>query len=117
MVKASLGAAILGRDLNKSEACVRGSLVSGLTDADVAFLDEFEGDEYTRTAVVLVPLNAPSSSKPTNGHSQTQRTRAEVYLWTAPASRLSKELWSYEDFLRDKVGHASGAPRRREADE
>jgi hypothetical protein len=40
-----------------------------------------------------------------------------VYLWTAPASRLSKELWSYEDFLRDKVGHTSGVPRRREADE
>lgn len=35
---------MLGRELSADEKRVRGSLVRGLTDADVAFLDEFEGN-------------------------------------------------------------------------
>lgn len=45
VVPASAGRAILlGRDLTQDEASVRGSLVTGLTADEVAFLDEFEGD-------------------------------------------------------------------------
>lgn len=44
VVLAQTGAVILGRELSQGESSVRGTLVSGLTSQDVAFLDEFEGD-------------------------------------------------------------------------
>lgn len=34
----------MGRELSESESRVQGSLVEGLTDEDVAYLDKFEGD-------------------------------------------------------------------------
>ena len=44
MVPVALGIAIMGRELTDDEKCVRGCLISGLTKADLEFLDEFEGD-------------------------------------------------------------------------
>lgn len=44
MVEASAGKAILGRELSETESRVQGALVQGLTDEDVAYLDEFEGN-------------------------------------------------------------------------
>ncbi|PIL35653.1 hypothetical protein GSI_02383 [Ganoderma sinense ZZ0214-1] len=35
---------------------VRGTLVTGLNDKDIALLDLFEGDEYTRESVLVHPL-------------------------------------------------------------
>jgi hypothetical protein len=36
--------AVLGRELTSEENSIRGTLVSGLTEEDVALLDAFEGD-------------------------------------------------------------------------
>lgn len=96
VVRASVGAAILGRELTEDERCVRGCLVWGLTKSDVSFLDEFEGDEYVRKQV---PLRLLSSNDLVKG---------EVYLYAASISRLSPSLWSLSDFMRDKAARWIG---------
>jgi hypothetical protein len=45
----------------------------------------------------------PGSSSP------PESIRAFVYLWSAPQSRLEPTLWSFADFLRDKVHRWVGA--------
>ncbi|GAA5930368.1 hypothetical protein JCM10213_001072 [Rhodosporidiobolus nylandii] len=96
VVSAENGEKVLDRPLNAEEASVRGVLVTGLTAADVRLLDEFEGDEYTRSPCTLCDLpferSPPSSPIP-----------ATVYLWTAPLSRLSQQVWTFEAFLRDSA--------------
>ncbi|KAK4698914.1 hercynylcysteine S-oxide lyase, partial [Phenoliferia sp. Uapishka_3] len=92
VVSASVGAAILGRKLDSEEASVRGTLVTGLTQKDVAFLDEFEGDEYERTSVQIDPLDGSAT------------IAAETYLWKGSMlHRLEPSLWSFADFMRDKA--------------
>ncbi|KAL8279230.1 hypothetical protein RQP46_008267 [Phenoliferia psychrophenolica] len=89
VVSAPAGSAILGRALSQDEGSVRGSLVTGLTPEDVAFLDEFEGDEYIRTSVVVLAPDA---------------VPAEVYLWKGDRlHRLQPSLWSFSDFMREKA--------------
>jgi hercynylcysteine S-oxide lyase len=44
VVASCTGKAIMGRELSVTEGRVQGSLVEGLTDEDVALLDEFEGN-------------------------------------------------------------------------
>ncbi|EJF64746.1 hypothetical protein BD309DRAFT_945513 [Dichomitus squalens] len=44
-----------------NELNVRGSLVTGLNDNDIALLDLFEGDEYTRENVLVHPLGPLTS--------------------------------------------------------
>ncbi|GAA6056227.1 hypothetical protein JCM3770_002097 [Rhodotorula araucariae] len=92
------GAKVLGRPLTSDEARVRGVLVEGLTDEDVALLDEFEGDEYSRTPCSVKPLLARSTDT-----AATQSFTATVYLWTATLSRLSPSIWTFEQFLRDSA--------------
>ncbi|WRT70899.1 uncharacterized protein IL334_007898 [Kwoniella shivajii] len=50
-----------GDILTSEEVNVRGTLVKGLTYADVNALDIYEGIEYTREKVVIQALTAPSS--------------------------------------------------------
>lgn len=43
----------MGRELDEIDGRVQGSLVEGLTDTDLAYLDKFEGDVSYRTFVAL----------------------------------------------------------------
>ncbi|GAA5830466.1 hypothetical protein JCM3766R1_002731 [Sporobolomyces carnicolor] len=71
---------------------VQGVVVTGAwTDADLAALDEFEGDEYSRARCDPVELRNPSKA-----HSD-----ATFYRYTAPLSQLSPEPWKLANFLRD----------------
>ncbi|GAA5910560.1 hypothetical protein JCM8208_007642 [Rhodotorula glutinis] len=97
VVRSRDAAQVLGRALTDDERSVRGVLVQGLTDDDVALLDEFEGDEYMRAPCTVDPL--PSSSP----SSLPSSTSAAVYLWTAPLKRLSPSIWTFEQFLRDSA--------------
>ena len=36
----------MGRPLSEDEACVRGTVVKGLTESDMQLLDTFEGDVF-----------------------------------------------------------------------
>ncbi|KDE07231.1 hypothetical protein MVLG_02454 [Microbotryum lychnidis-dioicae p1A1 Lamole] len=93
VVSLSLGRAIIGRELTAEDSRVQGSLVRGLTDQDIAYLDEFEGDEYVRTQVQVVPSLDPSVTP----------VHAETYIWMAPASRLTPSLWNFQDFLQQSA--------------
>ncbi|KAK4056380.1 hypothetical protein OIO90_002523 [Microbotryomycetes sp. JL221] len=90
VVTANEGKLVMGRNLTETEARVQGSLVRGLTEQDVALLDEFEGNEYKRVAV-NVSLEAGAQAP------------AEVYVWTDPLSRLEQSLWTFQDFLRESA--------------
>ncbi|GAA5954093.1 hypothetical protein JCM8115_003309 [Rhodotorula mucilaginosa] len=97
-VDSAESARLLKRNLAPTERRVQGVVVQGLTDDDVAMLDEFEGDEYDRRpcSVSLLPTS-PSAS------SLSAPIPATVYLWTAPLSRLEPRIWSFTDFLRDSA--------------
>ncbi|GAA5972826.1 hypothetical protein JCM21900_006910 [Sporobolomyces salmonicolor] len=95
----------LGRPVTDEEARVQGVVVSGLTEADVAALDEFEGNEYTRTPYTVqpFPLASPTTLIP-----------ASFYHWTAPISRLAPRIWSFEAFLRDSAHRWVGSGSEKE---
>lgn len=59
--------------------------------------------EYTRTAVSVHPLSPQSQPQPSH-----------VYLWTDPLSRLAPELWTFEQFLRDKAHRWVGVAGEKE---
>ncbi|GAA5884190.1 hypothetical protein JCM6882_002172 [Rhodosporidiobolus microsporus] len=103
VIAAQDGEKVMGRSLSEDEGRVRGVLVTGLTDGDVRLLDEFEGDEYTRSPCTVSPLS-PGSSTPSSS-----TVSATVYLWTAPHSRLSPKLWTFEAFMRDSAHRWVGA--------
>lgn len=110
-------------------ACVKGTLVSGLTDSDVKCLDAFEGDEYTRTSVNVIPdpacriesnsiriANAGTAPLHSILASLTKprmellratgqpRGNVEVYRWTAGEHRLEKDkVWEFDVFAREKA--------------
>jgi hypothetical protein len=87
----------------KSGHSVRGTYVTGLTDADVARLDMFEGDEYTREKVKVRVL-IPSAS----GESESEELEAESYVYTAGEGYLEKKEWDYEEFRREKMHRWTG---------
>ena len=68
---------------------VQGTLVTGLSDADIAHLDYFEGDEYTRKAVEV--------ELPDGKHG------AETYVYTFGDEHLEKREWDFAEFCREKL--------------
>ena len=83
----------MGRELTEDEATVRGRLVTGLTADDIRLLDVFEGDEYRREVLDVVPLGSLASTP----------ARAHAYVWAETSRRLEARLWSFADFVRDKA--------------
>ena len=84
----------------ESEGEVRGTCVTGLTDADVWRLDIFEGDEYERVKVecrLLVPGDDGEERE------ASESTEAETYVWIAGEQRLEKEEWDFDEFRREKM--------------
>ncbi|KAI0065101.1 hypothetical protein BV25DRAFT_1822215 [Artomyces pyxidatus] len=108
-------------DLSAEENSVRGTLVIGLTQSDIEFLDVFEGDEYSRTPVFvhrLGPLSSLASGSTTNVESDFVPTSpppltattdlsatlpAETYVWKAPVSQLEDRIWSFETFVKENA--------------
>lgn len=95
-----------------AETVVRGTFVSGLSDADIWRLDRFEGPEYKRASVrVRVQDRA-------TGRMDGEERNAETYVWIAGAHRLEDEEWDFDDFVRDKMWRwASTDEEYREVDE
>jgi gamma-glutamylcyclotransferase (GGCT)/AIG2-like uncharacterized protein YtfP len=82
--------------LPHQESTVRGTCVTGLTDADVWRLDLFEGDEYKRVKVrcrLLADGNDESG----------EEVEAETDVWTAGEERLEAKEWDFEEFRREKL--------------
>ncbi|CAD6582836.1 MAG: hypothetical protein CYPHOPRED_002132 [Cyphobasidiales sp. Tagirdzhanova-0007] len=110
VVNVEKGIKAMGRSLSQDEACVRGTAVMGLTRSDMQLLDTFEGDEYERAQVkvqLLSSIRHASDATHTAHHDEAPQnnaaTEATVYLWIASTDMLACRLWSYEDFLRDKL--------------
>ncbi|CAK7266457.1 hypothetical protein SEPCBS57363_002098 [Sporothrix epigloea] len=85
-------------------ACVRGMLVSGVTDGNQNRLDYFEGKEYERKTLEVV-LDTPSKeAKETDGsEAKKQETvKAEVYVFKYPDS-LERREWDFDEFRREKM--------------
>jgi hypothetical protein len=76
---------------------VRGTFVTGLTDGDIARLDMFEGNEYTRK-FVQVKVDG-----------EEEEMKAEIYMYTAGAVYLEKKEWDYEEFRKEKMHRWTGA--------
>jgi hypothetical protein len=83
-------------------SAVRGTYVTGLTDADVWRLDVFEGAEYVRRkarARVLVPGEGEGEVEV-----EGEEVEAETYVWVADVAELEDREWDFEEFRREKMG-------------
>ncbi|KAF2272664.1 uncharacterized protein EI97DRAFT_436750 [Westerdykella ornata] len=78
-------------------ACVRGVLVSGLSDADIWRLDVFEGEEYERRRVRVRVLDGGEEE------GEGEEVDAETYIWIAGAERLEPQEWDFDEFVREKM--------------
>lgn len=79
-----------------SGSTVRGTFVSGLTDADIWRLDLFEGDEYERRGV-RVKLLAEVGDESGEGNVEGEEVEAETYVWIAGEKRLEDEEWDFAE--------------------
>ncbi|KAF8339718.1 uncharacterized protein EI90DRAFT_2966890 [Cantharellus anzutake] len=105
---------LFDRELTQDERSVRGTLVNGLTPQDVTSLDLFEGDEYKSEKVqvhILAPPSPMSLASTTHllSHSTPmpdplpEPVPCFVYIWIYPLSRLEPILWSYDEFVKEKI--------------
>jgi len=116
--------AMFDRELSPEEKSVRGSLVTGLSEADVRLLDFFEGDEYVRNLVPVHPLSPPTTLSPhILGHTSTLPPAAphrhspstlpppilaHTYIWCESLTRLIPSLWSFDDFVKNNAWKWAG---------
>ncbi|KAL2436996.1 hypothetical protein ABEF95_015853 [Exophiala dermatitidis] len=105
-----------------SSWCVRGTVVSGLTEGDLYRLDIFEGDQYSRQKVkvqVLKDVELDQAASATTATTTTTTTaaaaaassspeiveevEAETYVWQEGMETLEPEEWDFEEFKREKM--------------
>ncbi|PNS16535.1 AIG2-like protein [Sphaceloma murrayae] len=93
-----------------SDACVRGTFATGLTDADVGRLDIFEGDEYERRFVKVRKLiigksaGAGQDQELEDGtQEEGEEAEVETYVWIAGKQRLEDDEWDFETFKKEKM--------------
>ncbi|KAE8266234.1 hypothetical protein A4X09_0g6112 [Tilletia walkeri] len=116
-----------------AEIVVPGTLVSGLTDRDLRYLDLFEGDEYVRKEVdvrpavegegisnalrprdasladILADLDPATTALEGQNPAASSTVRAQAYLWCAPLSMLEDRRWIFAEFAREKAKRWVGA--------
>jgi hypothetical protein len=83
-------------------ASVRGTYVTGLTDADIWRLDIFEGDEYARreaTAKILTVVGDENG----DGNVEGESVPVETYIWIAGEDGLEEKEWDFAEFQREKM--------------
>ncbi|OCH86994.1 hypothetical protein OBBRIDRAFT_796617 [Obba rivulosa] len=104
------------KELKARDRTVRGTLVKGLTDADMALLDQFEGNEYKLEKIPVHPLG---SLKPLSSSSDADipleppplppldelppSVEAQTYIWAGDLRDLRPDLWEYADFVRENA--------------
>ncbi|KAK0561075.1 hypothetical protein OC861_005995 [Tilletia horrida] len=117
---------------------VPGTVVSGLTDSDLRYLDLFEGDEYVRSLVEvllddsegtsnaarprdasladilagLTPARSAELLQRAAAEEQSNsllRVKAEAYVWSAPLAMLEDKRWIFADFARQKANRWVGS--------
>lgn len=86
-------------------AAVRGSYVTGLTDADIWRLDIFEGSEYRRVKVRARLLDKVGENDG-EGNVEGEEVEAETYVWISSPHDLENQEW---DFAEVSVASKSGS--------
>lgn len=82
---------------------VSGMLVQNLTPQEIQRLDQFEGEEYTRTDVVVQAIDGDKAY-----HCQT-------YVWKSDLlDALETEEWDFATFEREKLHHWTGETGEKE---
>lgn len=80
-------------------ACVRGMLVSGVTDGNQHQLDYFEGSEYERRTVEVV-LDDGKDQAVKSGKKKTAKAQVYVYKYH---DNLERREWDFDVFRREKM--------------
>jgi len=81
---------------------VRGTFVTGLTDADIWRLDIFEGSEYDREKVQVRILDKVGDAAG-EGNVEGDEMEAETYVWIADPEDLEEREWDFAVFQREKM--------------
>lgn len=87
---------------------VRGTYVTGLTDADVWRLDIFEGPEYRR-CIVKPRVLTQVGDEEGEGNVEGNEVEAETYIWSADRNDLEDREWDFAEFQREKMRFWVGA--------
>ncbi|TRX95318.1 hypothetical protein FHL15_003649 [Xylaria flabelliformis] len=80
---------------------VRGMYVTGLTDANMYHLDQFEGSEYDRKTVKVRLLSKVGDDKG-NGNVEGEEVECEVYIFNNPGELEDRE-WDFHEFRTQKM--------------
>ena len=80
---------------------VRGMYVTGLTDANLAKLDAFEGHQYERKTVKARLLTKVGDDEG-KGNIEGEEVECEVYVFLAPEELEDRE-WDFAEFKREKL--------------
>ncbi|RYP29891.1 hypothetical protein DL767_006490 [Monosporascus sp. MG133] len=80
---------------------VRGTYVTGLTDANMAKLDQFEGSEYERRTVKVRLLTKAGNDKG-EGNVEGEEVECEAYVFMSPQYLEDRE-WDFEEFRTQKM--------------
>ncbi|RYP25893.1 hypothetical protein DL768_011657 [Monosporascus sp. mg162] len=80
---------------------VRGTYVTGLTDANMAKLDQFEGSEYERRTVKVRLLSKVGNDKG-EGNVEGEEVECEAYVFISPQYLEDRE-WDFEEFRTQKM--------------
>jgi hypothetical protein len=100
-------------------SCVRGTVVTGLTEGDWWRLDLFEGEDYRRDVVkVLVKkqLSTDQGSKDQTWESlneedlesQGEEILVQTYIWKSSDTLLEPLEWDFDEFIREKLWRWAG---------
>ncbi|KAF5367492.1 hypothetical protein D9758_003740 [Tetrapyrgos nigripes] len=126
------GRKLFDRELDQDERSVRGTLVTGLTEGDLDYLDQFEGSEYNRVRVDVHPLGElldisnhsieddstylPPVPPPIRNPDDLSRpVQADTYVYI-DSFNLEPKLWSFEDFVRHNAWRWHGKEAGRNPD-
>jgi len=87
------------------QSCVRGSVVTGLTEGDLYRLDIFEGYQYSRQKVkVQILKDVGLDEAAEEGKTEVvEEVEAETYIWEDGEDTLEPVEWDFEEFKRDKM--------------
>ncbi|KIV86458.1 hypothetical protein PV11_02069 [Exophiala sideris] len=87
-----------------AESCVRGSVVTCLTEGDLYRLDIFEGYQYSRQKVKVQVLKDVGLDQAAEDKTEVvEEVEAESYIWEDGEDTLEPIEWDFEEFKRDKM--------------
>ena len=83
---------------------VRGTVVTGLTGANMGRLDSFEGSMYERRHVQVAVLDD-------KGQDTGATVAGETYVWVLSRGDLELGEWDFDDFMEEKAIYWIGVDR------